>query len=275
MLKFQLLGAIGASSERGELQVSGTLQSSLLAALLVAEGSPVSRDALIDEMWGSEPPDAVENAVQAHVSRLRRKLAALEDDPDRSRLITQHVGYRLVLDEGSLDVTVFMEEYERIKSIGSSPDGTAKEIRHVLKMWRGPIYGGTAVGQSCQAAAARFEETRLALLELLFDCDLENFEHRRIIPELQTLLVEHPYNERFRQQLMVALYRCGRQTDALNVYRELHGKLSEELGLSPSPVMRDYERAVLEQDPCLHVKSTVQRAAASHRGERHLMPAGR
>ncbi|MYS81510.1 AfsR/SARP family transcriptional regulator [Embleya scabrispora] len=256
MLTFQLLGAIGARSEKGELRLSGTLQRTLLAALLIAEGSPVSRGGLIDEMWGSNPPVVVENAIQAHVSRLRRKLAALEDDPEKTRLLTEHAGYRLILDGATLDVAVFVQEYERIK-FGNLPRGVAaREIRGVLKIWRGPIFGGSHVGQACQAAAARYEETRLALLEFLFDCELENFEHRRIIPELQTLLVEHPYNERFRQQLMVALYRCGRQTDALDVYRGLHIQLSEELGLSPSPIMRDYERAVLEQDPSLHVRST-------------------
>ncbi|MGC0419082.1 AfsR/SARP family transcriptional regulator [Embleya sp. AB8] len=256
VLAFQLFGAIGARSERGELRLSGTLQRALLATLLIAEGNPVSRGSLIDEMWGSNPPLLVENAIQAHVSRLRRKLAVLERELRCTRLRTEHAGYRLILDGATLDVATFVREYDRLKYGDIPRTAAAGEIREVLKIWRGPIYGGSHVGQSCQAAAARYEETRLALLEFLFDCELENFEHRRIIPELQTLLVEHPYHERFRQQLMVALYRCGRQTDALDVYRGLHSQLSEELGLSPSPIMREYERAVLEQDPSLHVRSS-------------------
>lgn len=258
MLKFQILGMINASSEYGEVRPRGKLQRSLLVTLLMSEGRSVSIECLIDEMWGGDQPDAVENAVHAHVSRLRRKLALLEPDARSPRLITQHSGYRLVLDEGGLDAVTFMRGYQQIKSGGASLTETARSIRKLLGLWQGPIFGGSVGGQVCQAAAARFEETRLELQEMLFDCELETAEHRRIIPELQTLLVEHPYKERFRQQLMVALYRSGRQTDALEVYRALHSQLSEELGLSPSPVMQEYERAVLEQDPVLHSATAVQ-----------------
>ncbi|GHE16152.1 hypothetical protein GCM10010339_93100 [Streptomyces alanosinicus] len=269
VLEFRLLGTVSATSAKGELQLAGYLQQSLLAALLIAEGKAVSRDYLIDEIWGGDPPNGVENAVQAHVSRLRRKLSAIEEDPRETRLTTQNSGYRLLLDGARLDISKFLEEYERLKSGVTGTDRSAPEIRRILTMWQGPMYGGAMVGQACQAVAAHIDEVRLALWEFLFDCDLEHFEHRRIIPELQALLVEHPYNERFRQQLMVALYRSGRQTEALDVYRGLHSQLSEDLGLAPSPAMREYERAVLEQDPSLHILSTLPLRA------RHPVPAHR
>ncbi|MFD0392712.1 BTAD domain-containing putative transcriptional regulator [Streptomyces nogalater] len=258
MLKFQILGATAIQSSGCTIRPKGTLQRALLATLLVSEGHLVSVETLVDEIWGSEPPEGVENAVHAHISRLRRKLASLEKAVGGSQLVTHPGGYRLVLDDGQLDALVFTQGYERLKSASASPGKTAAECQRLLALWSGGVFGGPVGGPVCQAAAARYEEARLAVQERLFDCQLDDGQYDRAIPELRKLLITHPYQERLHQQLMVALYRAGRQTEALQVYRDLRRRLSEELGLTPSPAMQGYERAVLEQDPVLNWSSVVE-----------------
>ncbi|KOU38734.1 AfsR/SARP family transcriptional regulator [Streptomyces sp. WM6378] len=258
MLKFQILGKIEIQAADCTVRPKGTLQRALLATFLVSEGHLVPTKTIIDEVWGSEPPDGVENAVQAHISRLRRKLAELEQDSGASRLVTHPRGYRLVLGEEQLDALAFIRGYERLKDAPDSPPAeTSSEIRRVLALWDGPLFGGPVGGLFCKAAAARYEEARLALQERLFDCELEGARYQHVIPELRDHLISNPYQERMHQQLMVALYRAGRQTEALQVYRDLSARLADELGLLPSPAMQAYERAVLEQDPALHWSSVL------------------
>jgi DNA-binding SARP family transcriptional activator len=268
MLKFQILGAIEIQAPGCTVRPKGALQRALLAILLVSEGHLVPAETLIDEIWGSEPPDGVENAVHAHISRLRRKLASLGNDTGGSQLVTHPGGYRLVLDDGQLDALVFTQGYERLKDAPGTPAKIAAECQRLLALWSGTVFGGPVGGPNCQAAAARYEEARLAVQERLFDCQLDDAQHDRAIPELRRLLITHPYQERLRQQLMVALYRAGRQTEALQVYRDLRRGLSEELGLTPSPAMQAYERAVLEQDPVLNWSSVVGSAGS----QRALLP---
>lgn len=252
MLTFRILGAIEINTPTRTVRSKGALQSVLLVTLLVNARQLVLTEALIDELWGPQPPRRVENALQAHISRLRRRLASLELDATTPRLIASSSGYRFLVDDEELDAALFVQSLERIRSqAGGSGPTSGDELRRILSLWRGPVFGGFVGNRMCQAAAARYEESRLAALELLFDHELRCGHHKRIIPELSELLVEHSYKERFRQQLMIALYRAGRHADALNVYRELWRRLTGELGLEPSPAMRDYERAVLEQDPIL------------------------
>ncbi|MFE1775560.1 BTAD domain-containing putative transcriptional regulator [Streptomyces sp. NPDC059008] len=267
MLSFRILGPIEIISPLGAVRLKGVLQRTLLASLLINVGKLVPTESLIDELWADSPPDGVENALHAHVSRLRRRLASLEPETQATRLITHPSGYRLIAELGELDVSTFMAGTERLRnqlSSASSPAGavsaaTVQEIRRLLALWRGPACGGFLRGARSQAAAALYQETRLGALEMLFDCELELGQHRQIIPELNELLMSHPYKERFRQQLMVALYRSGRQAEALDVYRALRHQLSHDLGLKPSPTMREYERAVLEQDPVLNVVDPATR----------------
>lgn len=258
MLKFQILGAIEIQSPDCTIRPKGTLQRALLATLLVSDGPLVPTQTLIDEIWGSEPPDEVENAIHAHVSRLRRKLAPLEHASCGSQLVTHPGGYRLALGEDQLDARVFTRGYEWLKATSGAPAKVAAECRRLLELWRGSTFGGPVGGPTCQAAATRYEEARLAVEERLFDCELDDGQHHRIIPELRRLLIAHPFRERLHQQLMVALYRAGRQTEALQVYRDLRHELAEELGLSPSPMMQAYERAVLDQNPALNWSTVME-----------------
>ncbi|MFD8996255.1 AfsR/SARP family transcriptional regulator [Streptomyces abikoensis] len=251
MLNFRILGAIEIGSPVGSLRPKGALQRSLLMAFLANASKLVPTQTLIDELWDCNPPERVENALQAHVSRLRRQLTALEPEVSVSRLITHPSGYRLIVEEDELDVATFLNGLERLRHQRGPAAEIAREARGLLALWGGPAFGGFTGGPIAQAAASLYEESYLSALELLFDCELEDGNHQRIVPELRELLVKHPYKERFRQQLMVALYRSGRQADALDVYQDLRHQLSDDLGLTPSPIMREYERAVLEQDPVL------------------------
>jgi DNA-binding SARP family transcriptional activator len=252
MLNFCVLGPLEVKSQTRTLRVKGALQRTLLSTLLANARKLVPSDELIDELWGTTPPEHLENALQAHVSRLRRNLAALEPDAPADRLVTRPSGYYLIAEDKEVDAAVFTQGLEQLNHHTDPPATIARNVRGLLELWRGPVFGGCIGGRQCRAAASRFDEARLTALELLYDCKLAAGEHRATISELRELLVDHPYKERFRQQLMLALYRSGRQTEALEVYRELWHQLSEELGLAPSPAMRAYEQAILAQDPLLH-----------------------
>jgi DNA-binding SARP family transcriptional activator len=223
-------------------------------ALLANSRKIVSTESLITELWADDAPDRVENALHAHVSRLRQRLASFEPLAGRSRLITCPSGYQLMVADDELDAAVFTRRLDEIgRRHADDPAAAVPGLRQLLAMWRGPVFGGIAGTPLCQAAAGRFEELRLATLELLFDGELCAGNHQRIIPELREVLVEHSYKERFHQQLMLALYRAGRQADALDVYRDLRARLTDDLGIEPSPRMRGYERAVLDHDPILEL----------------------
>lgn len=256
MLNFQLLGALAVHSSTRPMRIKGALQQAMLIGLLTNAGKFVPTDALIDELWGPAPPRKVENALQAHVSRLRRQLSSLEPDAAGERLITHTAGYRLIVDDTELDAAAFTTGVNQLRHRADEPAAAAFRARELLSMWQGPLFGGFIGGDLCKAAAAHYQETRLSALEFMFDCELKAGGHRRIIPELRSVLIEQPYQERFQQQLMLALYRSGRQAEALDTYREMRRQLSDDLGLEPSPTMRAYEQAILEHDPVLGVRIT-------------------
>jgi DNA-binding SARP family transcriptional activator len=125
------------------------------------------------------------------------------------------------------------------------------DLRSALAMWNGPVFGGLAGGPLCQVAALKYDEARNSALEMLYDLELKNGGHAKIIPELTELVNQNPLSEQFCSLLMVALYRDGRQADALELYRQLRQRFAEELGIEPSPVLRQYEMAILNHDPLL------------------------
>lgn len=254
MIDFRILGALEVRSGTAVFRPRGSLQRRLLVALLASAPNLVLADSLITELWSEDCPARVENALQAHISRLRQQLAALEPDRPTPRLVAHASGYQLDMDPSELDAARFVRglERERLRLLSEGdPERTVRALRELLALWRGPVLGGAADSPLCQAAADRYEESHLAALELLFDVELEVGEHAKIVPGLRDLLKEYPFHERFRQQLMIALYRAGRQAEALDAYRELWRRLTEELGIEPTPAMREYERAVLRHDPIL------------------------
>jgi SARP family transcriptional regulator, regulator of embCAB operon len=248
------------------------MQQSLLAALLVAAGTLVTVDSLILELWGTTPPAKVENALQAQVSRIRRTLASIEPDRDASRVVTSTSGYLFTIDRGELDACVFLDTVDAIharrgRGVSSNPQHDIESLRSALTHWRGPVFGGLTGGPLCQTAAAKYVESRNSALTLLFELELRVGGHERILPELTELYARNPSHEQFCMLLMRALYRSGRQLDALNVFRKYRHNLVETLGIEPSPALCQYERAILTHDPMLLNDEPTWRVsalAASH-----------
>jgi DNA-binding SARP family transcriptional activator len=250
-LKFLCLGALECWLGGRLVEMRGASQQTLLATLLVAGSKPVSVNALIEELWGENPPARMENALQAHVSRLRRKLHCA-DDSTSVNLSSQPSGYRLIVSEKDVDATVFVRILKEVRSRPNMDATTAiAKLRSALALWRGPMFGGPLGGPLCQAAAARHEAAQSVAVEMLFDLELRCGRHTEVIPELSELVESQSLNERFCEQLMVALYRSGRQADALQVYRRIRRRMNADLGVEPSPTLRKYERAVLAHDPVL------------------------
>ncbi len=249
-MRFLVLGQFTVGSEHREVHFRGGMQCALLGALIVAEGQVLSIGSLVNELWAENPPDSVENALQAHASRLRRKLQSLEPSRSSPRLVSQARGYRLDLDGAHVDAIAFSETLNRARNAtGPGSIAVTGELRDALALWRGPVFGGAIVGPIAQAAAARLDACRTSTLELLYDNELKLGSHTHIVPELTALVRGEALNERLCEQLMIALYRSGRQTDALTVYQQMRNRMAEELGIDPSPMLRNHERAILAHDP--------------------------
>jgi DNA-binding SARP family transcriptional activator len=235
------------------VRIQGALQRTLLAVLLVSEGRPLPVDALAHELWGEHPPPKWENALQAHVSRLRGRMRAVADD-DPAQLIALPSGYGLLVGEDAVDGTRFTRSLDHARALSAGdPAAAVAVLRAALALWRGPAFDLLAGGRLCRAAAHRYEAARAGGLELLFDLRLRVGEHADILPVLSELVESPLLNERFCEQLMIALYRSGRQTEALGAYRRMRGRLGDELGVEPTATLRNHEKAILEHDPALHV----------------------
>ncbi len=253
MTKFVVLGPLECWSAGRPVNISGTLQRSLLATLLAAEGNPVPAEALVAELWADSPPPQWENALQAHISRLRRRIDAVADDRP-VRLVVQHSGYCLPTDEQALDAKMFMRELHGARLRGSTdPAGAADLLRDALSMWHGKAFGLVFQGPLCRTVAQRYEAARLVALEMLFDLELRSGRHTEIIPMLSELVEPPSLNERFCEQLMIALYRSGQQAPALTAYRRMRERLDSELGVEPTVTLRNLFNAILNHDPALRM----------------------
>ena len=252
MLTCRILGPLEIAANGRAVEIRGTIQRTLLAALLVGGGRQVMTNSLMDELWGSRPPGNAENALQAHVSRLRRRFEEVEPDRTQPRLVSLPSGYRLLTDGAQIDAEMFLKAITEVRAQPSmEPVEVIRRLREALALWRGPVFGGAIGGLICQAATVRYEEQRSSAYTMLFENELLIGRHAQIIAELAELVEAESLNERLCQQLMVALYGAGRQTDALALYRRMRERLTEELGIEPSPALRRVELAILSQDPIL------------------------
>ena len=245
-MEFRILGPVEARADARVLEVAGSRQRALLASLLLSRGSPVSRDRLVEDLWGEEEPKGGVKALQVAVSRLRRALG-----DDARRLVTTPHGYRLLLEPGELDLERFealCDEGRRALAAGL-PERAAGRLRAALAEWRGPPLSGLSFEPFAQAEVVRLEGLHAAALEDRIEADLLAGRHGELVPELEALVARHPLRERLRGQLMLALYRAGRQGDALDAYRQAVRTLDAELGLRPWPELERLERAILAQDP--------------------------
>lgn len=250
MLDFEILGGVHVRTLTGVHEVSGLSRRVLLQALLVSEERTVGHSSLIEEVWGEEVPNGVVNALQAHVSRLRKWLRSIDGGASGVRLVSYAHGYQLVLGDGRLDATRFREEIGRgVDLTTREPAGAAKVLRAALGLWQGPVFGGAYGGLMSECASTRYNELRLQGLESLFDAELALRREKQLLGELGQAHRENPLRERFCGQLMIALYRSGRQAEALEVFRRTRHRLSEELGIDPTPDLRRLESHILQHAP--------------------------
>lgn len=269
MVEFRILGGLEMLSPEGRVTVAGGFQRMLLQALLVSEGKAVSSATLMAELWAESAPAGAANALQAHASRLRKKLRTIEPGRTTPRLVCLPYGYQLLMDGARLDATTFMESTARAERLRTeAPEETVTLLRGALRLWRGAVCGGSPGGPLGKAAAARYEEHRLRALETLFDSELLLGRHAAVLAELREAHLADPLRERFCEQLMVALYRSGRQAEALDTCRQTWQCLVEQLGVDPSPSLRRVEHAILVQDPGLDrgPVSAVRAARVPSRG---------
>ena len=226
--------------------MAGARQRELLALLLLDAGHVVSSDRLMDELWGERQPAAGATALRVRVSQLRKALRAGGDV-----LVTRPPGYALLVPRDGLDLWRFergLDEGERALATRSRSAPSTRS-RAALGEWRGPPLADVAYAPFAQAAIVRLEELRASALELRIEAELALGRHARLIGELQGLVGEHPLRERLWAQLMTALYRDGRQADALAAYRAARERLVEEIGIEPGPELRALEARILAQDP--------------------------
>ena len=252
MTEFRILGPLEVSDGDRLLRLSGARQKALLALLLLHANEVVSSDRLIDELWGEEPPEKAANALQARVSQLRRALGRSGSEA----LVTRAPGYLLEVGPGELDAERFEQlarEGRRALAQGDAA-GAAALLVAALALWRGPALADFAYEPFAQGEIARLEEARLAALEERLEADLALGRHGELAGELEALVTAHPVRERLRGQLMLALYRSGRQAEALEAYQETRRALVEELGIEPSPPLRELHAAILNQDAALELR---------------------
>ena len=244
-MDFRILGPLEVEEAGRAIPMVGTKQRSLLAILLLHANEPVSTDALIEALWGEQPPLSARKALQVYVSRLRRAFGG-----SSGRVVTQPTGYRIHVEPGELD----LDRCERLGDRGREAlleqdwVRAGQHLRKALALWRGPPLADLIYESFAQAEAGRLEELRLALLEDRIDADLGAGRHAELVGELEALVGEHPLRERLRRQLVLALYRSGRQAEALASYRAARATLDEELGLEPTPALRELEQAILTHD---------------------------
>lgn len=241
-MDFRVLGPLEIVEGDRPLPLGGRRQRALLAALLVHANEVVATEQLIHDLWGERSPPAAANTVQVYVSRLR-KLIGFE------RLERHASGYRLQLETDELDRTRFERLLEEARA--SEPAEAREKLDEALALWRGPPLADLAYEEFAQAEIRRLEELQVAALELRFDAELALGADSALVPELERLVAQHPLRERLRAQLMLALYRAGRQSEALAAYQQLRLALVEELGIEPGRELRELQRAILRQDAAL------------------------
>jgi DNA-binding SARP family transcriptional activator len=245
-MEFRILGPLEAREGGATFALGGPKQRAVLALLLLHANQVVPSDRLIDQVWGEEPPDTVKTVLQGYVSSLRKALGA-------ETIQTRASGYAIVLDPEEVDLYRFerlLGEAHTVSGAGDYATAAAK-LRDALGLWRGPPLADFADEPFVRAPILRLEELRLVALEDRVEADLALGRHAELVGELEALIAEHPLRERLRGQLMLALYRSGRQAHALEAYQETRRVLVEGLGIEPTHALQELERAILRQDSML------------------------
>jgi DNA-binding SARP family transcriptional activator len=249
-MEYRILGPLEVADRDREVLLGGGRQRSVLALLLLHANEVVPSERLIDQLWGDTPPQTAAKTVQVYVSQLRKSLRNGEPD---GPLLTRGHGYVLQVGPGELDLQRFERALADGRNAleGDAPARAADLLREGLALWRGPPLADFAYEPFAQVEIARLEELRLTAVEQRIEADLALGRDSEVVGELEALVAAHPLREGLRRQLMLALYRCGRQAEALDAYREGRRHLVDELGIEPSGSMRELNDAILAQDPAL------------------------
>ena len=244
-MEFRILGPLEARDGERVLSLGGAKRRAVLARLLLDANRAVPFDALVEAVWGDQPPAAVRASLRNHAARLRRELG--------DRLVTHGDGYLLRVGPDELD----LERFARLvgEARHADPARRASLLHDALALWRGPALADLA-SEPVHANAAHLDERRLSAVEDRIDADLALGRHGELVAELESLVAEHPFRERLRGHLVLALYRSGRQADALDAYAVTRRTLVEELGTEPSPELQELQRAILRHDPELSAPVT-------------------
>src|SRR5215475_15007725 len=242
-MEFRILGSIEVVDEEGPIPLGAPKQRALLAFLLLNANTLVTRDRLVDVLWGAEPPKSAVSSLQVYVHGLRRALGG-------ERIERHGTGYRLHLDPSALDLSRFerlVDQAAAALASGRAADA-AEDLRRALDLWHGQPPADLADEPVRETEAAQLEEQHLRAIELLHDAELALGRHDEIVPELERLIAAEPYREHVRAQHALALYRSGRQADALAACRAARELLVEELGVDPGPELQELERRILNHD---------------------------
>ena len=274
-MDYRILGPLAVyDEERRAIQLGGRQQRLVFAALLLHRNEVVSVDRLIDVLWGERPPTNAIKNVQVHLSRLRKALEFDGSEPEKEIVRTRANGYVLEVAPGEVDA----DRFERLVDEGrgalaaADPEHAGMLLQEALALWRGPPLADFAYDSFAQGEIEKLRELRLRAVETRIDVDLALGRHDDVVPELQALVAEHRLRERFRGQLILALYRSGRKADGLHVYEDGRLALAEELGLEPSEGLQQLHREVLKDDPALSAPARVAPRSETTRGARAPLP---
>jgi predicted ATPase/DNA-binding SARP family transcriptional activator len=245
MVEYRILGPVAAVDHGHEVDLGGLRERVLLARLLLSAGRVVPADTLAHDLWSGQPPPHSSATLRVYVSRLRRALGDAAQ-----ALITQPPGYRLAIEQDELDATRFTALVQGALAdlAAGRAEAAATGLRQALDLWRGEPLADMADLPFARAEVARLEEARLTAVESRIEADLASGRHVELAAELDGLVADHPLRERLAGQRMLALYRCGRQAQALAAYEELRERLAEELGIDPSPQLQRLRLSILRQD---------------------------
>ncbi|MFC0628624.1 AfsR/SARP family transcriptional regulator [Kribbella deserti] len=248
-IRFHVLGPLELCGDDGRQVISAAKPRLLLAVLLCHANTVVPPDRLVDELWGAEAPATARQLLHGYAAALRRMLA----DPDGATLVTRPGGYQLVAAPGDLDARTFLDlaDTGRRQLRESAFEAAAGTFAAALKLWGGSPLADVPSSPSVEAERTRLQAVHLAVVEGRIEAELACGRHEDVVPELEALLREHPLREEPRRQLMLALYRTGRQADALAVFQDLRRRLVEELGIEPGPALQQLQQEILSAAPVL------------------------
>jgi YVTN family beta-propeller protein len=251
-MEFHILGPVEVVNNGRPLALGPSKQRALLAVLLLHLNEVVPRDRLVEDLWGDRAPETATTALHGYVSQLR-KLLEPANGTERRVLITRAPGYLLELEPAHVDLKRFELLAQRGKRelADADAEAAAATLAEALSLWRGPPLAEFSSAPFALAESLRLQDLRISTLEDRIEADLARGRHDELIGELERLVAEHPFRERLCGQLMLALYRCGRQAEALDIYRQTRHRLVEELGIEPGPTLQELEQAILRHEQAI------------------------